>query len=58
MARFEAQLDMLYNQFVDTRRHNPKGVTAERSPQHMADGRAFIGQQAVLTPAWSMASDH
>lgn len=46
MARFEAQLDYMYSQFVDTVAAN-RGVTADEVLQHMADGRTFIGQQAV-----------
>lgn len=46
MARFEAQLDYMYSQFVDTVA-DYRGVTAEEVLQHMADGRTFIGQQAV-----------
>ena len=46
MARFEAQLDYMYSQFVDTVADN-RGATVDQVLQHMADGRTFIGQQAV-----------
>lgn len=46
MARFEAQLDYMYSLFVDTVAAN-RGVSAEDVLHHMADGRTFIGQQAI-----------
>lgn len=46
MARYESQLDYMYSLFVDT-----VAVNRDASPDdvltHMADGRTFIGQQAV-----------
>lgn len=46
MAYFEGQLDHLYSVFVDTvARH--RGATSAQVLDHMADGRVFIGQQAL-----------
>lgn len=46
MAYYEAQLDHLYSVFVDAVAQH-RGVSAEQVLERMADGRMFIGQQAV-----------
>lgn len=46
MAYYEAQLDHLYSVFVDTVAQH-RGATSAQVLQHMADGRVFIGQQAI-----------
>lgn len=46
MAYFDAQLDHLYSVFVEAVAEN-RGVSVEDVLEHMADGRVFIGQQAV-----------
>ena len=46
MAYYEAQLDHLYSVFVDTVAQQ-RGATSAQVLEHMADGRVFIGQQAI-----------
>lgn len=46
LAYYEAQLDHLYSVFVDTVADN-RGTTSEQVLDLMADGRVFIGQQAI-----------
>lgn len=46
MAYYESQLDYMYSLFVDTVAAN-RGTDAETVLSMMADGRTFIGQQAV-----------
>lgn len=46
MAYFEGQLDHLYSVFVDTMATH-RGTTSEKVLELMADGRVFIGQQAI-----------
>lgn len=46
MAYFEGQLDHLYSVFVDTVASH-RGATSAQVLDHMADGRVFIGQQAI-----------
>ena len=46
MAYFEGQLDHLYSVFVDTMAAH-RGTTSEKVLELMADGRVFIGQQAI-----------
>lgn len=46
LAAEEAQLDYLYTLFVDSVAAH-RGVSSEVVLEHMADGRVFIGQQAV-----------
>jgi capsid assembly protease len=45
-AYIQAQVDEIYRVFVDTVAQNRK-VSAEQVLAHMADGRIFIGQQAI-----------
>ncbi len=45
-AYLQAQVDQLYSVFVDAVAAN-RGASAEDVLNHMADGRIFIGQQAV-----------
>lgn len=46
LAYYEAQLGHLYSVFVDTVAGH-RGATAAQVLEHMADGRVFIGQQAI-----------
>jgi ClpP class serine protease len=46
IAQAEAQLDYLYSLFVDTVADH-RGTTSDLVLEHMADGRVFIGQQAI-----------
>lgn len=46
MAYFEGQLDHLYSVFVDAVATH-RGTTADLVLEHMADGRVFVGQQAI-----------
>jgi ClpP class serine protease len=46
IAQAEAQLDYLYSLLVDTVAQH-RGTTSELVLEHMADGRVFIGQQAI-----------
>lgn len=46
MAYHEAQMDHMYSVFVDAVAQN-RGTTADDVLERMADGRVFIGQQAV-----------
>lgn len=46
MAYYEAQLDHLYTVFADTVAQQ-RGVSVEDVLANMADGRVFIGQQAI-----------
>lgn len=46
IAYYEAQLDHLYTLLIDAVAEN-RGVSAEQVLQNMADGRVFIGQQAI-----------
>jgi signal peptide peptidase SppA len=43
---FQSELDYIYTMFVDTIAKN-RGVGVDYVLEHMADGRVFIGQQAV-----------
>ena len=45
-AYLQAQVDHLYSVFVDAVAQN-RGVSAEQVLERMADGRIFIGQQAI-----------
>lgn len=45
-AYMQAQVDHLYSVFVDAVATH-RGVTADEVLEHMADGRVFIGQQAI-----------
>lgn len=45
-AYIQAQVDEIYRVFVETVAQNRK-VSADQVLQHMADGRIFIGQQAI-----------
>ncbi|CAN5650995.1 S49 family peptidase [soil metagenome] len=45
-AYMQAQVDHIYSVFVDTVAQN-RGATAEQVLEHMADGRVFVGQQAI-----------
>ncbi len=45
-AYMQAQVDEIYRVFVDTVAKNRR-VSAEQVLEHMADGRVFVGQQAV-----------
>jgi signal peptide peptidase SppA len=45
-AYMQGQVDHLYSVFVDAVAAN-RGATAEQVLEHMADGRVFIGQQAI-----------
>jgi capsid assembly protease len=45
-AYLQAQVDHLYSVFVDTVAQH-RGTTADAVLEHMADGRVFIGQQAI-----------
>ncbi len=46
IAQAEAQLDYLYSLFVDTVADH-RSTTSDLVLEHMADGRVFIGQQAI-----------
>ena len=46
MAYFDGQLDHLYSVFVDAVA-DYRGATSAQVLDHMADGRVFIGQQAI-----------
>ena len=46
LAYYEAQLDHLYTVFVDAVAQH-RGVSSDDVLAHMADGRTFIGQQAI-----------
>ncbi len=46
MARYESQLDYMYSLFVDTVAAN-RDASSDDVLTYMADGRTFIGQQAV-----------
>lgn len=46
LAQAEAQMDYLYSIFVDTVAQH-RGASTEQVLNHMADGRVFIGQQAI-----------
>jgi capsid assembly protease len=46
LAHFEGRLDHLYSVFVDTVAQQ-RGVSSDAVLEHMADGRVFIGQQAI-----------
>lgn len=46
VAYHEAQMDYLYTLFVDTVAAH-RGVSSEQVLERMADGRVFIGQQAI-----------
>jgi len=46
LAYLQGQVDHLYSVFVDAVANN-RGATVEQVLEHMADGRIFIGQQAV-----------
>lgn len=45
-AYMQGQVDHLYSVFVDAVASN-RGATTEQVLEHMADGRVFIGQQAI-----------
>jgi signal peptide peptidase SppA len=45
-AYMQAQVDEIYRVFVDTVAQNRR-ASAEQVLQHMADGRVFVGQQAI-----------
>jgi signal peptide peptidase SppA len=45
-AYMQAQVDHLYSVFVDAVASS-RGVSADQVLQHMADGRVFVGQQAI-----------
>lgn len=45
-AYLQERVDHLYSVFVDTVAAN-RGVTSEEVLEHMADGRVFVGQQAL-----------
>lgn len=46
IAHAEGQIDYLYTLLVDTVAQN-RGTTSELVLEHMADGRVFVGQQAI-----------
>lgn len=46
LAQANAQLDYLYQLFVDTVAQH-RGTTSDLVLEHMADGRVFVGQQAI-----------
>ena len=45
-AYMQAQVDHIYSVFVDTVAQN-RGATVEQVLENMADGRVFVGQQAI-----------
>lgn len=46
IAQVDSQLDYLYGLFVDTVAAH-RGTSSEMVLEHMADGRVFVGQQAI-----------